>query len=149
MRKYLVSGGNTYPKDVNMNSSWTFFWANNQRPLIILFSCHWATVMTACFVAHSNRLSTLSLCLESLRHRTPSNLKLTHISKNPSKKDEAPLPNKALCTPKHNGKSGNDQVIDTDSGEPLVFSTYLSHCFPGRTKLMEFFQVFVIKIRLF
>jgi hypothetical protein len=58
-----------------------FFFANNQRPLIIWFLCDWATVMTACFVAHSNRLSTLSLCLESLRSRTPSNLKLHHISK--------------------------------------------------------------------
>jgi hypothetical protein len=29
------------------------------------------------------RLSTLSLCLESLRNRTTSNLKLHHISKNP------------------------------------------------------------------
>ena len=34
--------------------------------------------------AHSHRLSTLSLCLESLKNRTPSNLKLHHISKNPS-----------------------------------------------------------------
>jgi len=38
------------------------------------------------FVAHSHRLSTLSLCLESLWNRTPSNLKLHHISKNPSSK---------------------------------------------------------------
>jgi hypothetical protein len=34
--------------------------------------------LTACFVAQS-RLSTLSLCLESLRNRTPSNFKLHHI----------------------------------------------------------------------
>jgi len=40
--------------------------------------------MTACFVAHFHRLSILSLCLESLRNRTSSNLKLHHISKNPS-----------------------------------------------------------------
>jgi hypothetical protein len=99
-------------------SIFNFFFANNKRPLIIWFLCHWATVMTACFVAHSNRLTTLSLCLESLRNRTPSNLKLHHISKNPSQKtfgqeDEPPsLDNEALClsTPTHNGKS------DTDNG---------------------------------
>jgi hypothetical protein len=64
-------------------------------------------------VAHSHRLSTLSLCLESLRNRTPSNLKLHHISKHPSKKMFLAgrwfqLANGVLCfsTPKHNGKSG-------------------------------------------
>ena len=74
--------------------------------------------MTACFEAHSNRLSTLSLCLESLRNRTPSNLKLHHISKNPPQnffwqEDEAPLANEALClsTPKHNGKSGTGDLL--------------------------------------
>jgi hypothetical protein len=33
-----------------------------------------------------HRQSTLSVCLESLRNRTPSNLKLYHISKNPWQK---------------------------------------------------------------
>jgi len=65
-------------------SIFNFFLVNNQRPLIIWFLCHWATLMIACFVAHSNRLSTLSLYLESLQNRTPSNLKLHHISKHPS-----------------------------------------------------------------
>ena len=48
-----------------------------------------------------------------IRNRTPSNLKLHHISKNPSQKyffwqeDGAPLANGALCL-KHNGKSGTE-----------------------------------------
>ena len=33
-----------------------------RSPLIIWFLRHWATVMTACFMAHSHRLSTLLLC---------------------------------------------------------------------------------------
>jgi hypothetical protein len=49
------------------------FFANNQRPpndFVSMPVSHPPTVMTVCFVAHSHRLSTLSLCLESLRsHR--------------------------------------------------------------------------------
>ena len=91
------------------------FFANNERPpnnfvSMPLSHCH----DTACFVAHSHILSTLSLCLESLRNRTPSNLKLPHMSKHRSWKEMAgifPPPvlvNGSLCfsIPKHNGKSG-------------------------------------------
>jgi hypothetical protein len=75
------------------------FFANNQRP---------PNIMTACFVAHSHILSTLSKCLESLRNRTLSNLKLDYISKNPSKNcfgRKIPPPG----TPKHNDKFGTDR----------------------------------------
>jgi hypothetical protein len=67
------------------------------------------------FVAHSHRLSTWSLCLESLRNRTPTNLKLNHISKNPWQEDKPHLANGALClsTRKHNGKSGIECMIVT------------------------------------
>jgi hypothetical protein len=48
-------------------------------------------------------------------YRTPSNLKLHHIGKNPSYifffgRKMGPLANGALClnTPKHNGKSGTE-----------------------------------------
>ena len=62
------------------------FFANNQRPPNNLVSTY-ATVMTDCFVEHSHRLSTISLCLESLRNRTPSNLKLQNsiVKKNDRK----------------------------------------------------------------
>ena len=68
---------------------------------------------------YSHRLSTLSLCLESLRNRTSSNLKLHHISKNPSNiffgRKMGPLANGALClsTPKHNDKSGTVSYVDS------------------------------------
>ena len=100
----------------NHESIFNFLFANNQRPLIIWFLCHWATVMTACFVAHSNRLSTLSLCLESLRNRHAFKFKIApHKQKSIVKFFWAgrwgpPLANEALClsTPKHNGKTGTD-----------------------------------------
>ena len=50
--------------------------------------------MTVCFVAHSHRLSTQSLSLESVRNRTPSNLNLHHTNKIHRKKcwqEDAPL----------------------------------------------------------
>ena len=114
-----------------MNPSSTFFLAKNQRLLIIWFLCHWATVMTACFVTHSTRLSTLSLCLKSLRNRTPSNLKLYHIKAKIHRnyffwqEDEVPLANEALClsTPKHNGKSG---TVSTRTHH-CYYDLYLMH----------------------
>jgi len=68
-----------------------------------------------------HRQSTLSLCLESLRNRTPSNLKLDHISKNPSYKKNLtgrwdPLANGG--TPKHNGKSGTADFSISRSSTP-------------------------------
>jgi hypothetical protein len=82
--------------------------------------------MIACFVAHSHRLSTLSLCLESLQSRTLSNLKLHHKIHRKFFSDRnmppPPLANGALClsTPKHNGKSGR-------TGTTERFLTYREH----------------------
>ena len=55
-------------------------------------------------IGRPGRLSTLSLCLESFRNRTPSNLNFG--------RKMHPLVNGALClsTHKHNGKSGTAEI---------------------------------------
>jgi hypothetical protein len=70
----------------------------------------WALKEIDLVVLH--RQSTLLICLESLRNRTPSNLKLHHISKNPSLKKKL-----AGRWAKHNGKSGTVKHLIKD-GNP-------------------------------
>ena len=134
MSKLNRTSSNLKLHHISMNPSSTSLLANNQRPLTIWFLFRWATVMTTCFVAHSNRLSTLSLCLESLRNRYAFKFKIA------PHKQTSIVNNKALClnSPKHNGKSGTACFIYFHIVVNIERTAKLMLIFPAQIVLSNF-----------